>query len=167
MIQQAFASLGFSTVAVAAISWFEMFCLHMAFVFPLSTPVKSVHAQVVQLLETEEYLISPILYRWCIWMLRFFITERPGKESRWTYTERKVPKCRKASSRLSRPRPENVAVYTGSNVAELVEISVAADNADSPELLQQQSSDTLEATESYSMVLEIEPCDSFSVSWTV
>lgn len=100
-------------------------------------------------------------------MLRFFITERPGKESRWTYTEQKVPKCRKASSQRSRPRPENVAAYTGSNVAELVEISVAVDSADSPELLQQQSSDTLETTESYSMVLEIEPCDSFSVSWTV
>jgi len=62
VIQQTFALLGFSAVAVAAVSWFEMFYLHMAFVFFLSTLVKSVHAEVVQLLETERYLI--ILVRW-------------------------------------------------------------------------------------------------------
>ncbi|XP_009571048.1 PREDICTED: calcium/calmodulin-dependent 3',5'-cyclic nucleotide phosphodiesterase 1A [Fulmarus glacialis] len=90
--------------------------------------------------------------------------ERPGKGSRWTYTEEKVPKCRKASSSLSRPCPESVATYTGSNVAELVEISIVLDNADSPELLQQQQ---LWRAESYSTVLETEPCDRFSVSWTV
>jgi len=65
----------------------------------------------------------------------FLITERPGKESQWTRTEEKVPKCRKASSPLSRPCPESMAADTGSDVAELVEISVVVYNADSPGLL--------------------------------
>ncbi|XP_030343922.1 calcium/calmodulin-dependent 3',5'-cyclic nucleotide phosphodiesterase 1A isoform X4 [Strigops habroptila] len=93
------------------------------------------------------------------------VEERPGEENQWTCTEEKVPKCRKASSRLSRPCPESVAAYTGSIVAELVEISVVADNEDSPELLQWQNSDTLETTRSY-MIRELKPGDSLSILWT-
>ncbi|XP_075286628.1 dual specificity calcium/calmodulin-dependent 3',5'-cyclic nucleotide phosphodiesterase 1A isoform X6 [Opisthocomus hoazin] len=40
------------------------------------------------------------------------VEERPGKESQWTRTEEKVPKCRKASSPLSRPCPESMAADT-------------------------------------------------------
>lgn len=82
----------------------------------------------------------------------FLITERPGKESQWTDGEvkEKVPKCRKASSPPSKPHPENVAVHTGSNATEPVDISAAAGHAASPGLEQQQSGDTLETTGSCS-----------------
>lgn len=97
----------------------------------------------------------------------FLITEAPGKAGPRTYPEEKVPKCTKASSPLGRPCPESGAAYTDSNIVELVEISIVFGNADSPELLQQQSSDTLETTDSCSMVIDIDPPDSFRVSWTV
>lgn len=43
---------------------------------------------------------------------------------------RESTKCKKASSTVRRPCLESVASCTGSNAAELVEISVVVDNAE-------------------------------------